>query len=409
MAAYSPTPVVEINGVIYDNVINDITINGGRTNVDEQPRPNYSSISLIETSETYLPVQLNDSIQVSVLYSSGIDPIIFRGFVSDIQREIVGYGKFGGAYIITLSAIGNLARLQHYTGDTSYPKQFDGERILALIGDALMTSWEEIDPTLTWAAYDPALTWANVDAGYVGNIDPGAYELTAYSGDAQSVVTMVDDAANSALGILWEAPTGEINYSDAFARKDRVDNYGYVIVDADQVAPNISVTNSIANIFNEFTVTYKNGQTKFAENLLSVGEFGRLAGQKSTILEEGAAAQAQVDLYINTRSNPRDVLSSITIPLHNPDLPDAVRDSLIGVFCGLPLQVDNLPTAIVPIRFQGFVEGYQWKLTRETAFLTLNVSEYGLSALTTDWYNVDSALVWSGVDAGLQWFEATTI
>lgn len=412
MGIYDPNPQVCINFTDYtSDTINSVSISAGRQSVDEQPRPSYAKVSVLVVDDSYPPIKLNDCLQVSVSNSTGIDPKLFSGYVTDITRQIVAHGQVGTAVLIEVSAVGNLARLSRFTTADSYSKEFDGDRIYNILQDALTTSWDEVPSALTWSALPSTTEWATYDTGYVGTIDqPGAFELVAYSGGEVAAKSLTDQVADSALGILYETPDGYINYDAASARITRVANEGYTEVPAEfVVAAGTSSNISSADLINSMSVTYKNNDSVFGEDADSILIYGKQAGSKSTLLETEASAEMQRDLYLATRSQPRENISSVTIPLHNPDLPDATRDALLGVYCGFPLSIPDLPASIKTYGFAGFVEGYTWTLTDKTAFLTMNVSDYGLTAIQQSWQQVSSAELWNTISPTLDWENARTV
>lgn len=413
MTAYTPNPVVTIGGVDFTaDTINLVQITGGRSSIDDQPRAGYATVSLIVLDGTYPSIALNALLRVSVADSTGNDPHIFTGYITDIVRRMAASGNVGNAIQIDITAAGPLSRLAKFLTNDTYSKQYDGDRITAILQDVFTTSWNEVTPTtLTWNGVGPTVEWQTYDPGYVGSVEtPGDFELYAYSGGEVEALSLTRLVANSALGILYETGDGLINYDASTTRIDRVAASGFTEIDADYLASlSMAADSRTADLINQITITYKANASTTALDTDSVATYGLFAASRSTYLEQAAQAQQQRDFYLETRAIPRVNLGQIQIPLHNPNLPDALRDDLLGVFCGLPIAVSDLPTAIYNHPFTGFVEGYSWRVTRNTAELSLTVSDYGLTAIQQAWEQVNAAERWNTLSPALIWADARTV
>ena len=411
MGTYDPNPSVSIGGRTWNaNVIDGISITAGRTNVDEQPRAGYCTIRLVNYTGITPTIRLNDTVTVNIANSAGIDPSLFSGYVTDVQRRIIGTGPRATVNEVIVTAVGPLARLARLGTQSTYPKAYDGDRIAAILGDAFTTSWDEVASTLTWATAPATKTWNTYDPGYVGSIDtPGDYEVVSYSGGIVSAQSLCDQVAKTGLGVLYETPEGLVNYDSATARIDRAAG-GFLTLSADDcIGVGMETSSSIGDLVNRITVTYKNNAETTAEDGDSILRYGLFAAKLSTLLESGTAAAQQRDHYLNTRSLERFNVGAVTVPLHNPDLPDATRDALIGVFCGTPLAIPDFPTTLLPAGFTGFVEGYSWEITKKTALLRMNVSDYGLTAVQQAWLQVNATELWNTISAALEWQDAKVV
>ena len=413
MTAYTPNPVVTIAGTDYTaDTINSVTITAGRSSIDAQPRAGYATVSLIIVDNTYPAINLNDLLRVSVVDSSGSDPHIFTGYVTDVVRRMSAAGNVGQAVQIDITAAGPLARLAKLLTEDNYPKQYDGDRIAAILQDVFTTAWDEVTPTtLTWAGVNATKTWETYDPGYVGTVDtPGDFELYDYNAGAVEALSLTRLVANSALGVLYETGDGLINYDASGTRVDRAGNLGFTSIDADYLSSlALAADSRTADLINQITITYKANASTTASDVDSIAAYGLFAAQRSTYLEQAAQAQQQRDFFLETRSIPRVNLGTIQIPLHNPNLPDATRDALLGVFCGLPVAVPDLPTAIYNHPFEGFVEGYVWRVTRNTAELALTVSDYGLTAIQQAWEQVNALETWQTISPTITWENARVV
>lgn len=414
MTAYDPQPVVTIAGIDYtSDTVNFVQITAGRATVDEQPRAGYATISLLVTDGTYPDIVLNSIVKVSIVDSSLAGQYVFTGYATDVVRTIIGHGVSGTTIQIDVTVAGPLARLAKLQTAASYAKQFDGDRMAAILTDAFTTSWDEVAPTtLTWAGVAPALDWLNYDPGYVGTVaTPGAYELHTYGGGKVEALSLTNNVANSALGILYESGNGLVNYDTATTRQDYVAANGFTNISSDYItALGSSSSSRTSDMLNQVTITYKDGASYTGQNSDAIGTYGLFAASRSTYLEKLADATSQAAFFLETRSIPRVSLAAVNIPLHNPALPTATRDALIGMECGFPIAIPDMPVAIYNSHpFSGYVEGYVWRITRHTCDLTMTLSDYGLTALQQAWQQVNAAEIWNTISATLEWQDARTV
>lgn len=412
MTAYSPNPTVTVAGVDYTGqTVNRVSIRMGRDSITEQPRAGYAVIELLTGDGLPPAISLNDLAHVAILNSAGTDPYIFTGYVTDIQRSITAWGDLGNITSTSVTVLGPLTRTNRFTTAASYAKQFDGDRIAAILTDVFTTSWTEYDPSVRWSAVPSTQTWLTIDPGYTGSVDqPGSFEIEAYSGGEVAAVSLLGQVADSAMGVLWEDGDGNINYSDAASRVNDVAANGYLTIPSAHLSPaGLSSQLSSANLVNALTITYKANASVSGEDIQSQYLYGVQGAQRSTLLESAAAATQQLDLLLDARAFPRTNLSNVTIPLDNPNLPDAIRDALISVYVGMPVEFPDLPSAIHPYPFRGFVEGWNWQATQRQAAITLSVSEYALHALQAAWIQVASTEAWNTLTNTLTWENAEVV
>lgn len=414
MAAWDSNPSVTIGGLTWDSrALNSISITMGRTSVDDQARAGYCRIQLLNHDNVPAgTLNINDLGWVTIEDSNGQPERVFTGYVTDIKRTLRDVGPSGQVAIAEFTLVGPLSRLSRRESEASYAKQYDGDRIADILEGVFSTSWAEVvPPTLTWANVDPAVTWSTYDPGYAGSIEqPGAYELTAYAGGVVEALSLAQAAAQSALGILHEERDGTVSYDSATTRITRVANLGYTELNADYLTGvgMSSMTNS-SQIINRMRLTYKNNAVASGEETDSQALYGLFAAQRNTQLELQAQAEQQIGLYMTTRAYPRISLEAITVPLHNPNLADALRDTFIKIYSGLPLSIPNIPLQIDNEPFTGFVEGWTWQIDRKTATLTMTVSDYALTAISVQWNQVPASELWNTLNSTLTWENARTV
>ena len=410
---YIIDPKVKINGVEYkDKTINGVTLTNGRTNVDEQPRAGYATITLVTPDNTYPAITIDEKVEVIVDDSTGTEVILWTGWVSDIEVGLAAWGETGWLNQQKVTAVGSLSKFnRRLVGGSGYAKEFDGDRIKAILYETAGVTWQNYTPaTDTWADVDPLLTWQTVDL-LIGEIDtPGDFELTSYSSGAASGLTLAQQAAASGLGVLYECNCGRINYDDYTSRTDDVSANGFTAIPADAIlATGLSSVSRLQDLANDVTVTYKANATETGEDTNSVALYGRYAAKVDTLLEHDYDAAQRVTYYLDTRAFPRRELQQISLALHLDQVADVDRDALLPMRVSKPIRITSLPASIYPDTFAGFVEGYTWTINRNELFLTLNVSEYGFSQLEMNWLQVPPALTWADVSATLEWQEARVV
>ena len=403
MTTYSPNPTVEFDGGLFfaDNTISSISIRSGRDDVLSQPQPSYARIEVWTDASEPLNIALSESVVVSIdKGTTGTEPI-FTGIISDVEISLDGYGDIGSIARYSITAVGSLAQLnKRLVGGSGYSKEFDGTRVFNILSEAFLTSWLDVNPTLTWQQLPTQTTWQTYDAANIGLVDalastvdvPGEYELTAYSGGETNAYELIQQAAQSGRGVIWEGGDGHLHYDDYSAR---LDNTPLTLTSDDILARGLRTVAQWSEIVNDVTVTYKANASKTARDEQSVILYGQLAGSRSTQLEQATAAQDQANAFLISRSYPRTYPEVITIPLHSPTVSDATRDALAAVYNGLPIVTNDLP-AVFGTSFSGYVEGWTWNLTRYTADLALTCSAFYETYPHLVWFQIPVTTTWAG-------------
>jgi hypothetical protein len=413
MTQWNPVWKVEIDDVEYtDAILANLSIRSGRTNIYEQAQAGYVNLQLLDVSQAIIPVSINSTISVLVQDTSSTFVAIFGGNVVDIGLEVrdVGSTMFTQTYSIT--ALGALARLPKALTNGVLSKDFDGNQILTILTDLLLNSWAEVPAALTWASYDPTTTWANAENVGLGEIDtPGDYELAARSSNRTDVYSLVSALATSGLGYIYEDAQGRISYADSTHRSQYLQTNGYVQLTANQArAAGLRIETRAGDVRNNLTIKY--GATSSAEvsasHDTSIGTYGTLSQIITTTLHKSADATAQANFYLGLRSSPQPNFSEITFDLTNPELDNADRDDLIGVFMGQPVAINDLPANMGSI-YQGFVEGWSFQASYNQVSVSLLISPTAYSLQALEWQQVSGTKIWSGVSPTLDWQRATIV
>jgi hypothetical protein len=403
VTSYAPNPVVTFAGsVTYaDNTIADISINMGRKDVIEAVQASYARIVLWTPANTPLNVNLSDSVTVEIDLGTTGTATIYTGIISDIDITLPQFGEVGSIAEYTITAVGPLAQLnKRVAGVLGYPKQFDGDRMFAILSEAFLTSWDDVSPTLIWSSVSNVATWASYEGSNQALIDalattidqPGVYELEAYNDGATNALSLAQETAQSGRGVLYEAGNGHLHYADYIAR---VSSPNVNLLSTDLLTSGLRTAAQWSEIVNDVTVVYKNGQEKYARDEVSVETYGELSGTRQTTLHNASDAQIQANDFLASRAYARVYPESLTVALHNPSVTDAKRDELILAENGTAITTSDLPAVFGTI-FNGYLEGYNWRLTRYEAYLELICSAQTETYPHLIWLQIAPLVTWAG-------------
>ena len=413
MTVWIPEWQVTVNGgTNYTNLtLATVSITSGRTDIYSQPRAGYCFIEILNLDESPIVIDVNDNVLIKIKDSTGTFVNLFGGDVTDIQVQVLNSSGTESNQVIRVTALGALSKLPVSLTEGVLAKDFDGDQIYTILSDLLLNNWNEVAPAVTWAAYDATQTWATAENVGLGEIDqPGDYELTARSASTTDVYSLVSALATSGLGYIYEDSSGRISYADATHRSQYLAANGYTEISASTAfAAGISTIKRIADVRNNVTIQYKNGQEASALDTASIGTYGQQAQLIATSIEKTIDAESQADFYLGLRAYPQAQFQAITFTLGNNNIDDSDRDALLNVSMGLPLDITNLPPNILLGRFQGFVEGWTFSAGYNRLDLTLNLSPTAFSLQSMKWENVSVAETWNTLSLTLDWNSATVV
>ena len=391
--------------------ITSVSYSTGRLDIDRQATAGYCRVEIINTDDSPFTINVTEPITLELKNSAGTYVTVFGGEVSDFNIGVRSPDESGFITTGTILGIGNLAKLTKAVYNTAIAEGLDGAQIAAILGNALNLSWAEVTPTTTWATYPPTVTWANAETS-VGTIDSGFYTMiaTVASATAKSQ-TLADQIANSALGQVYESATGLVNYDDADHRSTYLAANGFTNLDGDFATPSsIQSQTQVARIRNSLIYKYGTGyaSTYSTSDSNSIASYGLYERSFESNIKNLSDITDIGSRELNLRKNPRGSLGAIIFRLDNPNMPDAMRNSLIGAFFGQPVLINNLPTNLLGGSFDGFIEDITVKATPTYVDMTLYVSATDFSLSTTQWETVlPATLQWTGVNAILTWTNAT--
>jgi len=414
LTVFTPDWKLTVAGVDYTDIaISDIQHQAGRDDIYQQPNPSYVQISFAALSGQTLPFDINDSLSLQVKDSTGTYVNLFGGDITDITVEVGATGSLATVVNYTVIAMGSLVKLakEIYTGTIA--QDDDGNQIYALLSSVLLGTWNDVPAASTWATYSATETWANAQNLGLGEIDqPGLYTMENRAVDPDTIYNIASLIANSAFGYLYEDNEGNIGYADADHRQNYLLTNGYVDLDANHaLGAGLSTVTRSGDIRNDIYINYGNnfGSQVTSSDATSIATYGYKAESINSVLHSAVDAQAVADRYISQRAFPQPIFDTITFPITNSEIDDADRDSLLGVFIGMPVNLLNLPDQISGGEFEGYVEGWSWSVSFNQLYLTLTLSPTSYSQVAMRWNTTPITEAWNTLSTTLTWEYATIV
>jgi hypothetical protein len=401
---------VTVGDDVYTTVTS-VSFASGRLDIDRQPTAGYCRVEIINIDNSPFTINVTEPVLLELKNGSGTYVTVFGGEVSDFNIGVRSPEEAGFITTGTILGIGSLARLTKAVFNTALAEGLDGTQIATILGAALNLTWAEVTPTLTWDTYPATQTWLDAES-YIGTIDSGFYTMINLAANASAKSqSLADQIATSALGQLYEEKDGDVSYDDADHRSNYLAANGFTNLDASYATPrSITSQTQIARIRNSLIYRYgaSYASTYSTSDSDSIALYGLFELSTDSNIKNLADITDIASRELKLRKNPRGSLGAITFRLDNPDMPTAMLDSLIGVFFGQPVLINNLPSNLLGGTFDGFVENVALNATPTYVDLTLYVSATDFSLSTTQWETVlPASLIWTGVNATLIYSNAT--
>lgn len=414
MTLFNPVWRVIIGGTTYTNyALANLTITSGRTNIYEQAQAGYVNLQLINLDQSIVDIEINDGVTIELQDSTTAFVPIFGGTVVEFDIGIAASGVVGLNQTVSITALGALSRLPKALTEGVLTKDFDGDQILSILTDLLVNSWNEVPASLQWNTYNGGITWATAENTGLGQIDtPGNYELANRAASTTNVYALVSALATSGLGYIYENAQGQISYADSTHRSIYLAANGYTDLSAAQALANsLSIQTRAGDIRNEIVLKYGNNSSNEVvdSDPASILAYGNLAQIITTTIEHEADAEDQAAFYLTLRAYPQANFNQITFELTNPEIDDADRDALIGIFMGLPMRINDLPLNMASGTFLGFVEGWTWRAAYNSVSVTAILSPVAFSLQAMQWQDVSAAESWNTISGSLDWASALVV
>jgi hypothetical protein len=407
---WRPQATVTLNGVDYTgDTIDRVTITRGRRLVYEPAPAGYCRATLIDLVGTGLPIDIAETLEVTVKDTGGTDITVFSGYVTEIAADLYDPGIGGTpAATYTIIAVGPLARLARRTVlAAGRPAELDGDRVAAAIEAGLAITWEEF-PSIAWEDVDPTLTWETIDPGFDSDlIEPGVFDLSALdpADGGYTALEVAEQASSSGDGYLYETLDGFVGWANADSRGAAT---SYLDIPAGVIqAGGLRSSSSVADLANRVTVNYTGG-AETSQDSTSIETYTLFARIISTSLANASNASDRADQYVERHAFPAINLDSFSIRLDT--ITDTVLlDELLEVAQNSPVNLTGLPDTLGYTQIPGFVEGTTLAIDRDRADLRLNVSDATLSYGSIRWSAVPQTLTWEDLPATLTWEDARSL
>ena len=403
---------VTVGDDVYTTVTS-VSYASGRLDIDRQCTAGYCRVEIINTTNAPFTINVTEPITLELKNSSGTYVTVFGGEVSDFNIGVRSPEETGYITTGTILGIGSLARITKAIYNTALAEGLDGAQIEEILGASLNLSWAEVTPTVTWDTYPATVTWEDAES-YIGEIDSGFYTMIALAANLSAKSqTLVDQIANSALGQIYEEKDGDVSYADADHRSNTLSANGYTFLDGSYATPSsITSTTQTARIRNSLIYRYATGyaSTYSTSDPDSIASYGLFERSFDSNIKELVDITDIATRELNLRRVPKGSLGQITFRLDNPDIGNAMLDSLIGIYFGQPVLISNLPSNLLGGTFDGFVENVALRATPTFVDITLYISATEFSLSTTQWDTVvPSTITWATTNATLIWNNATGV
>jgi len=403
---------VTVGDDVYTTVTS-VSFASGRLDIDRQATAGYCRVEIINTTNTEFTINVTEPVILELKNSGGTYVTVFGGEVSDFNIGVRSPDETGFITTGTILGIGSLAKLTKAVYNTALAEGLDGAQIEAILGATLNLNWDQVTPTVTWATYPVATTWNQAET-YIGEVDSGFYTMIAVAASASAKSqTLADQIANSALGQLYEEKDGNVSYADADHRSNTLSTNGYTFLDGAYATPSsISSTTQTARIRNSLIYRYATGygSTYSTSDTDSIASYGLFERSFDSNIKNLADITDIANRELNLRRVPKGSLGAITFRLDNPDIGNTMLDSLIGVYFGMPVLINNLPSNLLGGTFEGFVENVALRATPSFVEITLYITATEFSLSTTQWDTVvPSTITWATTNATLIWNNATGV
>jgi len=401
---------VTVGDDVYTTVTS-VSFASGRLDIDRQPTAGYCQVEIINSTNAPFTINVTEPITLELKDSTGTYVTVFGGEVSDFSIGVRSPEESGYVTTGKILGIGSLAKLTKAIYNTALAEGLDGAQIAAILGAALNLSWDQVTPTVTWATYPADVTWDNAET-YIGEVDSGFYTMIAVAASATAKSqSLVDQIANSALGQIYEEKDGDVSYADADHRSNVLATDGYTYLDGAYATPSsIQSQTQLARIRNSLIYKYGTGyaNTYSTSDTDSIASYGLFERSFDSNIKNLADITDIANRELNLRRIPKGSLGAITFRLDNPNMPSAMLDSLINVYFGQPVLIQNLPSNLLGGTFEGFVENVALRATPTYVDITLYITATEFSLSTTQWATVlPASIIWSGVNGTLTWNNAT--
>jgi hypothetical protein len=261
---------------------------------------------------SFTPPTIGEGLQLYTILG-GFAYDLFNGLITDISFSYRNYSNGNGIPTYTITGLASIGTLEW---NSCTPRTISIDYAGAQILD-MMSDWG------IGSLFNNADTYNSTTMPQTGGALLTAITLTS----TDNVYDVIRDAASSAGGTFYDRADGTIWYD---RRADRNDRSAFSLSTSD-LDSSVSFTRSITAIGNSVTVA-RPGTDATASDSTSIGKFGKRAGSRNTRLNSLTDAQTLANSFIAGFKSPVWRPDNISCTLTNPDMTDATRANLLGVF-----------------------------------------------------------------------------
>ena len=360
----------------YGDVVlfNSINITYGRSDITSQPAPATMSVTMSGFATAMPYVNLYHTIKMQVLDTASSTWVnLFAGRIYDVSNSVSVWGNGDGLVEYSITAQGHLAEFNRKNvGITGFVKQKDSIRL---------------DDILFYTGSDLVIDYST---------PAGVYEIAAVSNGNYDALQLMQDTANSAMGVLIDTPDDETSTSPVtyVAYTDR-STLGTINLTVDDIIANgLTVTKSMNDIVAEAWVTYGSGSTSTSA-IQSAVTLTDASASRTTYLHNLSDANTVAQILLAGRTDELYRLTNITVNLNT--ITDAtLLTSLYNIRNGYRITITGLPF-LDCTSFDGFVEGWTWNINKNGTTLNINLSNYGQNYPYTMWNNLSATDTWNTI------------
>lgn len=382
---YNPNVRVWVGGVEVSDVREGpVTVRRGRDTVYQPTNAGYASFDYVNFGD--VPLRVGLPVLITIDDFLGAARPVFTGTVSDFERALNVFDPTDPRVGVRVQAVGPLARIHR--------------RVLLFGGRPAENDAERVAAALAAADFSTDL------------VDDGLFDLAPLPADDRGYdpLSVIQDAAFSSQGILFETPDGQVGYANGDRRFFNLRN-DVVDLPLDVTAfDRFRVGSQLADVVNSVTVEFGVDDAVTDSDPESIGLFGEFDLKLSTVLADQSTAETFAVEYLGRHSFPRLQLQEIGLGLEIVN--GLLLEQLLALgACGCQdaVRVQGIPARLGITRFEGFVEGLEWRLDKQTAELRLLVSDAELSVGAVRWSGVDPSIEWQDVEPTLTWQDARDV
>lgn len=358
--------------------INSLNITAGRSTITEQPSPSTASFTVYSTStDSPVPLDLNEQIRIMTFgtIDSTYGSCWFIGRVSDVSVAVEKWGNGEGLVGTRYTLVGDLSALNRkLVGASGYPKQYDANRIVSILTDCSLNN---------------SLLPLGV-----------TYEIAAHTNGATNALALAQEAANSAKGVLYEKPLLYMGSWSTYLTYDtsltRLTNPIYELTTDEINALGFSLSASMTECATVVQVNnYAGTGTTYTAATSVTDAYGFQYGTRDTTLHNATDAQTIGQELLASKQTPKYRIGSLSINLASPAITSGTLGLMLPPVLGTRLSFTvpaplNDP-GLIPVAFEGFIEGYSVQFSRGQIQVTLNLSNFGDLYPYTYWSTAETS------------------